>query len=147
MAEALSWLPTPYVDHSMLKHKGCDCAGFPCAVGQAVGLVPKEFVLPKYSPQQWMNAPSQTDRKKIRIVDTTYVDVVRRFAKREITEAEVLPGDIVLFLVCQSWTHGGIVINWPDTVIHPVVGLGLIQSHGTKEGFWRRRPRLFFSLV
>lgn len=147
VAEAKSWLPTPYVDHAMLKHKGCDCAGFPCAVGKAVGLIPQDFKFPKYSPQQWMNSPKQTDRKNLRIEDTTYLDVVISLTKREVTEAEVLPGDVVLYLICHSWTHGGIVIDWPNTVIHAVVGLGLVQSHGTQEGFIRNRARRFFSLV
>lgn len=139
--EAKSFLPTPYVDHAAKKHCGVDCAGFPMLVMQAVGLVPPDFKLPPYSPQQWLNHP--TDKH---VVDTTMIDVVKQFAV-EITEAEIHTGDLMLVLMVNSWTHSAIIIDWPTYVLHPVRGLGVIGSHALNEGFWARRKKRFFSFV
>lgn len=145
--EALEWERTPYHDHAGIKHVGVDCAFFPLRVYQAVGRVPKDFVVPDYSPQQWLNSPSQKDKYSLRVEDTTFLDIVLQFARREITEAEILPGDFVIYKVAASWTHGGIVIRWPDYMLHPIKELGVVGSHGTKEGFLTNRQRRFFSVL
>lgn len=144
--ESLSWRKTKYHDHAGVKYFGVDCAFFPLRVYQFVDRIPKDFVVPHYSPQQWLNSPSQKDKFSLRVEDTTFLDIVLKFARREITEKEVLPGDFVIYKVASSWTHGGVIINWPDNIIHPVKGLGVVSSHGTKEGFLLNRPRRFFSV-
>jgi cell wall-associated NlpC family hydrolase len=138
VGEARSWAGTPFVDRGTLKMVGVDCAGFPLMVYRKVGLLPKDFVLPAYSPQAGM------DRHK---EDTTYLDLVLKFAKREITEAEARPGYFVLWKVVNSWRHGGIIVSWPFFVLHPLVGRGVVGSHGTQEGFLKGRQRRFFTLV
>lgn len=144
--EALAWLPTPYADHAGIKHIGVDCAFFPLKVFQAVGRIPLDFVVPDYSPQKWLNSPSQKDKYHLRFEDTTFLDIVLKFAKREIYEEEVLPGDFVIYKVAASWTHGGIIIKWPEYILHPIVDRGLVGSHGINEGFLLKRPRRFFSV-
>jgi cell wall-associated NlpC family hydrolase len=147
VAESTSWIGTPYVDHQGLKHCGTDCAFFPLRICQAVGRAPLDFKVPYYSPQQWINGRSQIDKMKLRVVDTTMEDIVLRLAKREITEAEALPGDFVLYKVVASWTHLAVIIRWPDYVLHPIKHIGVCGSHGTNEGFWARTPRRFFSIL
>lgn len=147
VAEALSWRGTPYHDHAGIKKIGVDCAYLPLRIYQAVGAVPRDFEPPKYSPQQWLNSPSQTDKLKLKFEDTTFLDIVIKLTKREIEESEVQPGDFVIYKVAASWTHGGIVISWPDFVLHPVKGRGVIGSHGIKEGFLTGRSRRFFTVV
>ena len=144
--EAKSWLLTPYIDHAGVKHAGVDCAFFPLRVYQAVGRIPKDFEALYYSPQQWLNSPSQKDKFKLKFEDRTFLNIVLRFSKQELEESQVQPGDFVIYKVAASWTHGGIIIRWPEYVLHPVVGIGLVGSHGTKEGFLLNRPRRFFSV-
>lgn len=146
VTEALSWADTPYHDAAGIKHIGADCAYFPLRVFQAVGRIPKDFTPERYSPQQWLNSPSQKDKLHLRFEDRTFLDIVLKFAKREISETEVRPGDFVIYKIAASWTHGGIVIKWPEFIMHPVVGRGVIGSHGTKEGFLLNRERRFFSV-
>jgi cell wall-associated NlpC family hydrolase len=146
VAEALDWRNTPYVDHAGVKNCGVDCAFLPLRILQAVGRAPLDFEVPRYSPQQWINSPKQS-KMKLRVVDHAMEDIVVRLAHREITEAEVLPGDFVLYKVAASWTHLAVVIHWEDFVLHPVKGFGVIGSHGTAEGFWERAPRRFFTVV
>jgi len=136
--EAIGWIGTPFVGRSALKGYGCDCAGLPLRVYQAVGLVPRDLELPFYSLGQLV------DRRR---EDTTYLDLVLRLAKREVPEAEARPGDLVLWRLVHSWTHGGIIVKWPSYVIHSVEGRGAVGSHGTKEGFLLNRLRRFFTLI
>lgn len=147
VAEAKSWIGTRYHDHAGVKGVGVDCAFFPLRVYQAVGLLPKDFEPPYYSPQQWLNSPNQKDKHKLKFEDKAFLDIVQRFSKREITEAEVLPGDFVIYRVAASWAHGGIIINWPDYILHPILNRGVIGSHGTKEGFLQYREHRFFAVV
>ena len=65
--EAITWIKTPYVDGQGLKHCGCDCAYFPLRVYQAVGLIPKEFKPPRYSPQAWLNSPTQSGQAETKV--------------------------------------------------------------------------------
>jgi hypothetical protein len=74
------------------------------------------------------------------------LDIVLKLTNREITEAEVLPADLVLYKVAASWTHLAFVIHWPDYLLHPIKGLGVIGS-ASNEGFLNNRPRRFFTLV
>lgn len=145
--ETRSWLNTPYADHCGLKHCGVDCFYLPARIYQAVGLIPKEFEPPYYSPQQWLNSPAQTDKLKLKVVDTTALDIVLKYCVREIKESEVQAGDLAIYKIVSSWTHGAIVISWPDHIIHAVKGLGVIGSHGTKEGMVKNLQRRFFTFV
>src|SRR5205085_7890994 len=124
-----------------------DCAFFPLRTYQSVGKIAKDFEPPKYSPQQWLNSPSQKDKYHLKFEDNTFLNIVLSFANREITEAEVLPGDFIIWKIAASWTHGGIVISWPDYVLHPVKGIGVIGSHGLREGFLQGRARRFFTVL
>lgn len=145
--ETLTWLRTPYTDHAGIKGAGVDCFYLPTRVFQAVGLIPQDFEPPKYSPQQWLNSPNQIDKLKLKVVDTTALDLVLKYCKREIKESEVKPGDLVVYKLVASWTHGAIVISWPDHIIHSVKCMGVIGSHGTKEGMIKNLPRRFFTFV
>ena len=142
VAEALTWVGTGYVDHAGIKGAGVDCAYLPIRVLQAAGIIPADFKPPVYSPQQWMV------RKAGKVLeDTTYLDTLKKFAKREIFDrAEIKPGDLALYQMHTSWTHGAIVLSWPKALLHPIKGRGVIGSQAD-EGMLRGRPVRFFSFV
>jgi cell wall-associated NlpC family hydrolase len=135
VAEAKEWvrLKTPYVPHAKLKGLGCDCATFIICIFQALGLIPKAFDPGNYSIQAHLHRN-----------DTQYVETVLQFAD-EITEAEVQPGDIVLWKVARAYAHGGIIVDWPN-VIHSMNQLGVIYSNSNVDSFLSKRPRRFFRL-
>ncbi len=141
--EALTWQNTRYHDHAGIKGVGVDCAYLPLRVYQHVGLIPHDFIVPHYSPQQWLKY--KDDQNQL-YEDTTYKDIVMMWVKREIDESEVQPGDFVLYKILRSWTHGAIVIDWPSFVLHPIAGRGVMGSH-VDEGFLYRRPRRIFTLL
>lgn len=135
IAVAQSWVGTRYVDRADVKSCGCDCAGFLKGVCVEAGLV-DAFPLPNYHPQQWMHRDFE---------DTTYLDIVKAVAY-EIEEKDVLPADIVMFKVVNSWTHGGIIIQWPERILHSMKMGGVQEAHGTRDGFLHKRAHRFFRL-
>lgn len=131
---ALTWVNVRYEDHGDTR-AGADCAGFlKGALVESQLLL--DFPLPFYHPQQWLHRDFE---------DRTYLNIVLSIAY-EITEPEVLSGDLVMYLLVKSWTHGGVVVSWPSFVLHSVKGRGVVGVHGSQEGFLIRRPRRFFRL-
>lgn len=158
--EAKSWTDTPYHDHAGIKGCGVDCAFFPLRVYQAVGKIDANFKPPRYSPQKWLNSPEQVDKRRLKFEDRTFLEVVYRFARAEIrsictpdppeitvVDKAIEPGDFMIVKVASSWTHGGIVIEWPEFILHPLKERGVIGSHALTEGFWAHRQKRFFTVM
>lgn len=108
VAEALTWLATPYHEKAMIKGVGADCALFPFATYKAVGKLPAHLAPPEYSSQSMLHQ----DREH-------YLEWVRQFA-REIEREHVGAGDFAIWRYGRSYSHGAIVLDLP-TVIHAVV--------------------------
>jgi len=134
--EAKKWRGAKYHDRAAIPYIACDCATFPLMVYSRAGVIEWDGTLPFWSPQDWLH--NHNERK--------YLDRAEKEAV-EISEESIGPGDLALYRVVHSWTHGAIIIEWPRYVLHPVVGLGVIGSHGTQEGFLKHRPRRFFRFV
>lgn len=135
--EAMAWKGAAYHDRACVPYLVCDCATFPLMVYSRAGCLAWDGTLPYWSPQDWMHNPSE--RK--------YLDQIEKFGGVEIAEPDLKPGDLVVYRVCHSFTHGAIAIEWPRFVLHPIKELGVIGSHGTEEGFLRRRQHKFFRFV
>lgn len=130
---AKSWLGTPFVDNQGLKGHGVDCAYLLARVMEEAGICSR-IEIERYSPQIYLN----------KLGDDTYIRLLSKYA-REIWEAEVKPGDFVLYRQAQSFTHGGIIVSWPDAIIHPLRPHGVMYS-AAWEGFLKHRPHKFFSV-
>ena len=140
--EALSWIGTPYVSNGAVKGRrgGVDCARFPLAVYQAVGLVPRDFDPPHYSPQWHIHRSEEK-----------YMAAVLGFAHEVAPPPEraPLPGDFVLFKIALAFAHGAIVVEWPR-IIHAVANAMVVPEDVSrnvigKRALWRV-PKHFFSL-
>jgi cell wall-associated NlpC family hydrolase len=132
---AESQLGVAYYDHAMLEGIGFDCAGLPMWAYKKVGLLPSDLTLPFYSPQQWLK----------RQEDRTYLDMVLTYFD-EITQSEVQPGDLILYKLVMSWTHGALVCKWPDYVIHAVKDMGRVIGSHAYEGALKGNPIRFFRI-
>lgn len=135
VAVAKGWIGTRYLDHSDKRGAGCDCAGLPKGVTVEAGFI-QDFKLPYWDSQQWLRKGYE---------DKQYLNTLLTYTN-EIQEKDVLPADFVLYRVALSYTHGGIIIEWPNFVLHCVKDRGVIGSHGTDEGFLKGRLRRFFRL-
>jgi len=117
IAEARSWIGTPYLHQGRVKGVGVDCAMLLLEVYERAGLVPhlelaETVVNPsteiaKYPPD-WM---LHRDEER-------YLEIVERFAQRLPDEERLPPldGDIALYRWGRTISHGAIVDRWPRTI-------------------------------
>lgn len=98
VAEALTWLGTPYHHQADVKGAGVDCAMILVRVFHTVGLIPD--IDPRPYPPDWH---MHRDAER-------YLGWVQQYAD-EVTTPQ--PGDIVMFQFGRCVAHGAIVIDWP----------------------------------
>lgn len=130
VAEALTWLGTPYHHHARVKGGGADCGLSLAAIYEAAG------VMPAVDPGDYTNDwHLHNDGEK-------YLELVEKNARR--IEGPPLPGDIVLFKYGRCISHGAVVIVWP-TILHAYAIVGEVVLDDAEKnqelaerlvGFW-----------
>jgi cell wall-associated NlpC family hydrolase len=135
VAEAKTWIGTPYRGWSCTKGAGVDCGQLLYGVFHNLGLVPTITDLPKDYPLFI----------GLHRASTEYVDLVLTHF-REIAEAGAQPGDIVVWKLTgsKSFCHGAIVTAWPD-FIH-AFGDKVKQGNGKTGLRFLKSQKLFFTL-
>ena len=135
VAEARSWVGTPYADGARVKGHGVDCGQLLIGVYSAVGLIP-ELDVGYYAPQHHMHSTVEV-----------YLGHVMNFS-REI-EGPPAPGDVVMFKFGRVFSHGGIVVLWPK-IVHSLRLDGTTYENVERciigPRAMARLPRKFFSL-
>lgn len=120
VAEAMSWLGTPYHHHGRIKGVGVDCGQILCAVYEACGLV--EHVDTGFYPTDWHLHRSEEIYARWLY---KYCSVLERTAQPQ-------PGDIALFKFGRCFSHGAIVVN-DGVLVHAYIGQGVIPSRLSEE--------------
>lgn len=130
---ARTWLRTRYHDCACVKGAGVDCAQIIRAVFEEAQLEAPIKIEP-YSPQWFLHR----SREK-------YIEKVLERA-HEITEAQALPADIVLYKIGRCYAHGAIIVDpgWPRIVHAYKPARTVIEDDGSM-GPLGERPRRFFS--
>jgi cell wall-associated NlpC family hydrolase len=134
IAEGKTWLGTPYHYGARIKGAGADCATFIAQVCITLGLIPD------------IDIPRESAAHFLKTANPIYLETVLRFCT-EITEAEIQPGDLVMYKK-PKWpifTHGAIVVDWPNAVLHAVQKHGVVMTHGI-QGEFRGWERKYFRL-
>lgn len=128
VAEAMTWLGTPYFSNGNLKGVGVDCAMILIEVFSAVGLI--EHFDPRPYPTQW----AMHQKKEL------YLELVMKFAAEVESRS---PGDVVLFQFGHCWAHGGIVTKWPELLHANPPGVCRLVNWTQNSALHKRRPRFF----
>ncbi len=116
VAEARTWLGTPYHHQAGIKGVGCDCAYLLIGVYRALGLIPT--IDPRPYPPDWHLHRSEE----------RYLGWVRRYA---VPVAIPHPGDAALWRFGRTASHGGIVVAWP-TIVHAYRGQGVVLADASQ---------------
>lgn len=116
VAEARTWLGTPYHHQGRVKGAGVDCAMILIDVYHSCGLIP-DFDPRPYPPDWHMHRDEER-----------YLGWVKKYA-RPVDSPK--PGDIALFQFGRCVSHGAIVIEWPQ-IIHSYIGEGVLIADGTQ---------------
>jgi cell wall-associated NlpC family hydrolase len=133
VAEAVSWERTPYHAHAKVKGVGVDCAMFPAAVYEAVGLAPP--INPQYT-QDWMMHRDEE----------LFLGFVTPYA-HEITRADVLPGDFVIWKFGRTFSHSAIVIDMPEVIHAAIQGASVFRTNMDQDSDLAGRKCRFFSVI
>lgn len=120
VAEAMSWLHTPYHHHGRIKGVGVDCAQILCAVYEDCGLVP--HVDPGFYAPDWHLHRSEE----------MYQGWLQRYAKRLGPTEQPQPGDIALFKFGRCYSHGAILVQ-DGLLVHAYIGRGVVLSRADEE--------------
>ena len=134
IAEALTWMGTPFMDHQRVKHVGVDCLGFILEVFRECGLL-KDADVPEHAAQFALHR-----------YDEIYIDNLKKVMD-EIDSP--VPGDLAVYHRCRVYAHTAIVISWPTSIIFASPTGGVTLAHPLTHPFLardlRRFPPRFFS--
>jgi cell wall-associated NlpC family hydrolase len=130
IAEAMTWLRTPYLHRGAVKSAGVDCAYFLIEVYSKVGMI--ERFDPGYYPMDYM-MHNREER---------YLSFVSKFG-RVVTEPQ--PADVAIYKFGRSFSHGAIVLDWPSVIHSHRREGGVVLGHGN-GGELSNREVVFYSL-
>lgn len=130
VAEALSWVGTPFHDCAGVKGAGCDCAHLIMRTYQALELIP-HFDVGPYSPQWFLHRD-----------EPRFLNKLAEYAHRV---AAPLPGDVVMFNFGRHAAHGGILVA-ENKIVHAYRPQGSVTTgslnlpRGEVHSFWSVFP-------
>jgi NlpC/P60 family putative phage cell wall peptidase len=130
VAEARSWIGTPYRHQASLKGVGCDCLGLVRGVWRAVlGAEPE--AVPAYAPD-WAEA---SNSETLAAAAARHLDAI--------AGADVMPGDLMLF----RWRTGfaakhAAIATVPGLMVHAHDGAAVAEV--AIAPWWRRRLAFAF---
>lgn len=128
VAEALSWLKTPYQHQAHLKGVGCDCGGLIGGVAVALGIVPADWWDTTFAPHAgYARQPH----------GTSLLDVLDTFMPR-IDPADAQPGDVIAMRFRRDPQH--VAIMTPHGMVHALSsGAGAAVAEHCIDEKWRKR--------
>lgn len=134
IAEARTWLRTPYAHAGRIKGAGVDCATLLAEVYTGVGIIPP-VEISAYPPDWHLHRGEER-----------YLDLVLAHA-HEIKRGDAQPGDIALYQWGRTFAHGAIIADpgWP-AIIHAYMPAGCVIEDRGDGGRLAEREVRFFSL-
>lgn len=127
IAEAESWLRTPYHHFARVKGAGVDCLMLLAEVYERAGVIP--HVDPPHYPPDWFKHRSE---------ELYAAGLIEHGREVEYPQ----PGDAAIFRFGRCYSHGAIVTDWP-MMIGAHWSNGVERSDG-RNGVFRDRPVKFF---
>ncbi|MEZ5961999.1 MAG: NlpC/P60 family protein [Hyphomonadaceae bacterium] len=131
LAEAHTWIGTPYQHQASAKAAGCDCLGLVRGVWRAVyGAEPE--LAPAYTPD-WAERHGAE----------TLLEAARRHL-REGSPSAAVPGDVLLFRMhADAPAKHAAILDESDHIIHAYWGRAVVRSRFAP--WWRARCAAAFS--
>lgn len=125
VAEARSWLGTPYQHQASIKNQACDCLGLLRGVWRHLyGTEPE--MPPPYAPR-WSENTQQD----------LLTDMATRYFERKPFGVAIKAGDILLFKYRMHLPARHVAIATSDaTFIHAYVGRGVVEN--SFSAWWQR---------
>jgi cell wall-associated NlpC family hydrolase len=113
IAEARTWLCTPFIHSARVKGAGSDCETFICEVFRAAGVFTAQDI--PYVPEQWF----------LNTREELYLNYLSKYATEYdfaggLDSYPPRPGDVICVKSRWVYSHGAIVVEWPNVIhCHP----------------------------
>jgi len=130
IAEALTWLGTPYHHHGRLKGVGVDCGQSLCAIYETAGMA-APLDLGAYSTAWHLHRSEELYMQWLERAGAVRTDRPRA-------------GDIALFRFGRTFSHGGVLVK-DEVVLHAYVNQAVILTR-LDEAPLAGRPVQFWTL-
>jgi cell wall-associated NlpC family hydrolase len=115
VSEALAWEGTPFHHQARVKGAGVDCGQLLLAAYQGAGLIPADYEPPPYAFQWHLH---QTEEQFLHIIEELGGHRVDRPG----------PGDVAIWQMGKTYSHGAIVIAWPHIIHAAVIFRKVVQD-------------------
>jgi NlpC/P60 family putative phage cell wall peptidase len=127
VAEALSWIGTPFHDHAGVKGAGCDCLHLVWRVAQARGFAPAGDP-PAYKPQWFQHRG-----------EPLFLQGLIEYGAHQV--AKPFPGDFAMYNFGRHAAHAAIIIDGRSMVhAYKVVGCvtrgDLLELEPKLDSYW-----------
>ena len=133
VAEAMTWLRTPYHHRGKLKGVGVDCAQLPLVVYAAAGVI-EDFDTGDY-PFDWHQHRAEE----------RYAGIVLTLMRELAAIDQVLPGDLILWKFGRAYSHGALVIALPQVIHASRKDDGVVLADLDRDSELMGRPARYFS--
>ena len=133
VAEALSWIGTPFHHAARVKGAGVDCLMLLAEVYERAG-VARHIEPPFYVPDWHLHQGAER-----------YMEGLLHYARPidgPPQGPDPLSGDIALFRFGRTFSHGAIVVQWPR-VIHAYWSIGVVWGDASLYPLKDREVRFF----
>lgn len=128
VAEAKTWIGTPFHHSARVKGAGVDCLMLLAEVYERAGVTAERINPPFYVPDWHLHRDAEQ-----------YMEGLLRYARPvEVPES----GDIALFQFGRTYSHGAIVTQWPK-LIHAYWSIGVVWGDATLFPLVGRAVRFF----
>lgn len=127
---ARAWAGTPWHHKARIKGVGVDCAQLLIAVYAEAGLF-DAFDPGDYSIDRMLHSP-----------DEVFQGWCEKYGRLTETPAA---GDVALWRFGRCYSHGGIVIDWPGSVIHAFRTFGKVCETPADASRLAGRPAIFYT--
>lgn len=128
--EAKTWIMTPYHHQGRVKGAGVDCLTLLAEVYERAGII--EHAEPGNYEQQWM---LHRDEEKYIAGLMQYCEEIERPGM----------GDIAVWQIGRTYSHGAIVVEWPALIIHAYLPERFVVYGDASKGDLSGRKVRFFS--
>jgi cell wall-associated NlpC family hydrolase len=141
VAEARRWVGTPFHEGACVRGAGADCGQLVLGIYRACGVIPSTPVAP-YAPDWFLHQGRDVYAEAIAMLG----GVEMPGAPQRIPK----PGDTILFQFARAYSHGGIVVEWPNILhclnlrvatIDNYAQTAFMRMHHEGEAEGRRTPR------
>ncbi len=132
VAEALTWIGTPFHHAQAVKGRGVDCAMSLIEWFSSQGVI-KKFDPRPYSATWFLH---QGEEKFLKIIE--------EYADKLPEKARVLPADIALYRYGRCAAHGALIVD-DEFIVHAYAVAGRVERtsrvsmEDALEGYWRVR--------